>query len=70
LHHQVSKSWRSLAEDELLWCQVCHQLGFEQDTLTVERDNWKSRVKQYVVIKRTLELNWKVGIYCCSFYFF
>ncbi|XP_076472891.1 F-box/WD repeat-containing protein 8-like isoform X2 [Babylonia areolata] len=55
----VSKSWRSLAEDELLWCRICHTLGFEKDTLTVEYSDWKSRVRQYTIIKRNLELNWK-----------
>ena len=58
---QVSKSWRSLAEDELLWCRICHRLGFEKDTLTVEHSNWKSRVRHYSIVKQTLELNWKVG---------
>ncbi|KAL8589460.1 hypothetical protein ACOMHN_061671 [Nucella lapillus] len=56
---QVSKSWRSLAEDELLWCNISHSLGFETDPLTVEHSNWKSRIRQYVSIKQTLELNWK-----------
>ncbi|KAK7087459.1 F-box/WD repeat-containing protein 8-like [Littorina saxatilis] len=56
---QVSKSWCSLAEDELLWCHICHKLGFEKDTLTIQYNNWKSRVRQYSVIKHTLEHNWK-----------
>ncbi|KAL8573819.1 hypothetical protein ACOMHN_019093 [Nucella lapillus] len=42
---QVSKSWRSLAEDELLWCNISHSLGFETDALTVEHSNWKSRIR-------------------------
>ncbi|XP_025089538.1 F-box/WD repeat-containing protein 8-like isoform X1 [Pomacea canaliculata] len=56
---QVSKSWRSLAEDELLWCRLCHQLGFEQEKVTVECADWKRRVQHYTILNRTLDHNWK-----------
>ncbi|XP_071110859.1 F-box/WD repeat-containing protein 8-like [Haliotis cracherodii] len=56
---QVSKSWRSLADDELLWCQVCHQLGYDQDVFTLEKTNWKNVVRHHIQQRRTLITNWK-----------
>ncbi|KAK7494023.1 hypothetical protein BaRGS_00014681 [Batillaria attramentaria] len=56
---QVSRSWRSLAEDELLWCRICHMMGFEQNKLTVEYEDWKSRVRHFYTLKHTLIYNWK-----------
>ncbi|KAL4223809.1 regulation of transcription factor catabolic process [Mactra antiquata] len=56
---QVSKSWRSLAEDELLWCRICHRLGQEQIYTTREKRNWKQIVQHNVERRRTLISNWK-----------
>lgn len=56
---QVSKSWKSLAEDELLWCKICHELGCEEDTLAVERIDWKEIVRQSVSHKKLVLSNWK-----------
>ncbi|KAK3083875.1 hypothetical protein FSP39_004459 [Pinctada imbricata] len=56
---QVSKSWKSLAEDELLWCNICHKLGFDEDSTAIEREGWKEIVQRYVERRNTLHLNWK-----------
>ncbi|XP_045173607.2 F-box/WD repeat-containing protein 8-like isoform X2 [Mercenaria mercenaria] len=56
---QVSKSWCSLAEDELLWCRLCHRLGHEKIFTTQEKDNWKQIVRHNVERQRTLISNWK-----------
>ncbi|XP_067651145.1 F-box/WD repeat-containing protein 8-like [Haliotis asinina] len=56
---QVSKSWRSLADDELLWCQICHQLGYDQDVCALEKSNWKNVVRSHVQQRQTLITNWK-----------
>ncbi|XP_064613363.1 F-box/WD repeat-containing protein 8-like [Liolophura sinensis] len=54
---QVSKAWRSLAEDELLWYQVCHRLG-EHKQMT-EGGDWKSHARYCVTRRRQLLANWK-----------
>ncbi|XP_061198077.1 F-box/WD repeat-containing protein 8-like [Saccostrea echinata] len=56
---QVSKSWKSLAEDEFLWCKICHDLGYEEDILTIEKVNWKDIVRQNLNRKRSILSNWK-----------
>ncbi|KAJ8312956.1 hypothetical protein KUTeg_010329 [Tegillarca granosa] len=56
---QVSRSWRSLAEDELLWCSICHRKGYEESFHTVDRANWKMIVRNHVETKRRLDLNWR-----------
>ncbi|XP_022341648.2 F-box/WD repeat-containing protein 8-like [Crassostrea virginica] len=56
---QVSKSWKSLAEDELLWCKICHDLGYEEDTLTIEKVDWKDIVRQNISRKNLILSNWK-----------
>ncbi|XP_052073277.1 F-box/WD repeat-containing protein 8-like [Mytilus californianus] len=56
---QVSKSWKSLADDELLWCRICHKLGYEQDTDAVEKRKWKTVVRHHIEVERKLVYNWK-----------
>ncbi|ESO82423.1 hypothetical protein LOTGIDRAFT_237021 [Lottia gigantea] len=56
---QVSKSWRSLADDELLWCRICHRLGYEGEITAVEKYGWKGILRNYVERKKTLISNWK-----------
>jgi len=57
----VSKSWVNLAEDELLWCKICHSLGQEKIYTTKEKTNWKQIVRHNVERQRTLTINWKVN---------
>lgn len=56
---QVSKSWKSLADDELLWCHICHELGYEREAQAVEKTKWKAVVRQHVEHERKLVYNWK-----------
>lgn len=56
---QVSRSWHSLADDEMLWCQISHSLGFLPNFHVSQRENWKSLVRSHLEQKRTLISNWK-----------
>ncbi|CAG5122934.1 unnamed protein product [Candidula unifasciata] len=56
---QVSHSWRSLADDELLWCGVSHSLGYDTDLHVSDGHGWKEKVRQRVEEKRLLNANWK-----------
>ena len=61
---QVSKSWKMLAEDELLWYRVGCKLGYgeENDCLTIDRTNWKTFVQHGMLKERDLKRNWKERI--------
>lgn len=61
---QVSKSWKMLAEDELLWYRVGCKLGYVQknDSLTIDRTNWKTFVQHGMLEERDLKRNWKERI--------
>ena len=56
---QVSKSWQSLAEDELLWCKICHKYGYEEQATAIEKENWKEIVRKAVEMEDKLVYNWK-----------
>lgn len=58
---QVSKSWRILAEDELIWYRVGCQLGYVQDRdcVAIDRANWKAIVQERMLEERNLRRNWK-----------
>ncbi|XP_064620513.1 F-box/WD repeat-containing protein 8-like [Lineus longissimus] len=56
---QVSKSWRSLAEDELLWCMVCHKMGYDKELVTASHEDWKGRVRETYSSNKSLIYNWK-----------
>ncbi|KAK3603234.1 hypothetical protein CHS0354_007564 [Potamilus streckersoni] len=56
---QVSRSWKSLAEDELLWCRLCHRLGYEKIYMTVDKSRWKQVVQHNMERQRFLVMNWK-----------
>jgi hypothetical protein len=49
-----------LADDELLWCRICHELGYEREAQAVEKTKWKAVVKHHVEQERKLVYNWKV----------
>ncbi|XP_059144709.1 F-box/WD repeat-containing protein 8-like [Physella acuta] len=59
---QVSRSWRSLAEDELLWCRICHNLGFDTELQIVDGENWKGKARWHTEQKRIQKANWKARI--------
>lgn len=60
-NQQVSRSWKSLGDDELLWCQICHSLGYDTELHVSEGEGWKAKVQRYIRQKRLLNANWKVG---------
>ena len=53
---QVSKSWKSLADDDWLWWR----LSGENESVTVDRVNWKHFVKQKTIDALAVVNNWKV----------
>ncbi|OWF41589.1 F-box/WD repeat-containing protein 8-like [Mizuhopecten yessoensis] len=56
---QASRSWRSLADDELLWCNLCHSLGYEQNQVTRDRGQWKAIVRENITKDKQILSNWK-----------
>ena len=58
---QVSKSWKALSEDELIWYRLGCELGYVQKRVQtlVERKNWKEVVRKGVLEDRDLRRNWK-----------
>lgn len=57
---QVSRIWRSLAEDELLWHRHCCQMGLANDTSSsLEKCDWKSYLRDQLQKESTLRRNWK-----------
>lgn len=59
----VSKSWKNLAEDELLWFNLGVKLGFvDGKTEISDHDNWKDSVHKAVVQERQLRSRWKERI--------
>ncbi|CAL1536152.1 unnamed protein product [Lymnaea stagnalis] len=59
---QVSHSWRSLADDELLWCRICHNLGYGTEMELSDGQNWKGKVRRHIEKKRLQHTNWKARI--------
>ncbi|XP_077995281.1 F-box/WD repeat-containing protein 8-like isoform X2 [Glandiceps talaboti] len=55
----VSVSWRSLADDDVLWCKVCHKLGYHTDVHAGDKINWKGVVKECLEGDTRLRTNWK-----------
>lgn len=58
---QVSKSWKILSEDELIWYRVGCKLGYvqERDCAAIDRANWKAFVRESFLEERELRKNWK-----------
>ena len=56
---QVSKAWKFLSEDELIWYRVGCKLGYVQDCAAVDRADWKACVRESMLEERELRRNWK-----------
>ncbi|XP_009956790.1 PREDICTED: F-box/WD repeat-containing protein 8-like, partial [Leptosomus discolor] len=56
---QVSRTWRVLAEDEVLWYRLCQQEGYLLDTSISDHSCWKLVLKDCRARERTLKTNWK-----------
>ena len=59
---QVSRAWRSLAEDEVLWLQLSHQYGYNMENKSTDDLNWKSIFREKRVRQQNLTANWKVCV--------
>ncbi|XP_062445829.1 F-box/WD repeat-containing protein 8 [Rhea pennata] len=56
---QVSRTWKALAEDEVLWYRLCQQEGYLLDNSISDRSCWKVALKDCRAKERTLRTNWK-----------
>lgn len=61
---QVSRSWRSLADDELLWFEVFQKLGLggtDTNNMHVSQSSdWKGKVRRLMEEKQLLDANWRL----------
>lgn len=58
---QVSRAWRVLAEDGVLWFRMCMKEGFLQGAGVSDSPCWKSTLRDCRNSARTVSSNWKVG---------
>ncbi|KAF1508459.1 F-box/WD repeat-containing protein 8, partial [Eudyptula minor novaehollandiae] len=56
---QVSRTWKVLAEDEVLWYRLCQQEGYLLDRSISDHSCWKLALKDCRTRERTLKTNWK-----------
>ncbi|XP_010718867.1 F-box/WD repeat-containing protein 8-like [Meleagris gallopavo] len=56
---QVSRTWKVLAEDEVLWYRLCQQEGYLLDVSISDRPCWKLALKDCRAKERALRTNWK-----------
>lgn len=56
---QVSRAWRVLAEDAVLWFRICTSEGFHVDASVSDSPCWKSTLRDCRKAARTVCSNWK-----------
>ncbi|XP_071998720.1 F-box/WD repeat-containing protein 8 [Engystomops pustulosus] len=56
---QVSKAWRALAEDEMLWYRMCQREGYLTDRQVTACSSWKEALKERRTRESMLRTNWK-----------
>ncbi|KAL6465227.1 hypothetical protein MHYP_G00253600 [Metynnis hypsauchen] len=56
---QVSKSWRMLAEDEVLWYRLCREEGYHSGASVSDSPCWKSTLRDCYNTEKTVKYNWK-----------
>ncbi|XP_063310270.1 F-box/WD repeat-containing protein 8 isoform X1 [Pelobates fuscus] len=56
---QVSKTWRVLAEDEVLWHRLCQMEGYLTDSEVTDCTSWKGALKASRTKESLLRTNWK-----------
>lgn len=56
---QVSRAWRVLAEDGVLWFRMCTREGFHQDASVSDSPFWKSTLRDCRNSATTVRSNWK-----------
>ncbi|XP_012705102.3 F-box/WD repeat-containing protein 8 [Fundulus heteroclitus] len=56
---QVSRAWRVLAEDGVLWFRLCQREGYHQDASVSSSPCWKGTLRDCRSSARTVRSNWK-----------
>ncbi|XP_069816852.1 F-box/WD repeat-containing protein 8 isoform X2 [Dendropsophus ebraccatus] len=56
---QVSKAWRVLAEDEMLWYRMCQREGYLTGRQVTACSSWKEALKERRTRESMLRTNWK-----------
>ncbi|KAJ8380152.1 hypothetical protein SKAU_G00009300 [Synaphobranchus kaupii] len=56
---QVSKAWKVLAEDELLWYSLCLMEGYHSDSSVSDSPCWKSTLRDCIETEGNLRYYWK-----------
>ncbi|KAM6965393.1 F-box/WD repeat-containing protein 8 [Aplochiton taeniatus] len=56
---QVSKAWKALAEDEVLWFKMCLREGYHCDATVSDSPCWKSTLRDCRQSESTVRSNWK-----------
>ncbi|KAF5894633.1 F-box/WD repeat-containing protein 8, partial [Clarias magur] len=56
---QVSKSWRVLAEDEVLWYRLFLEEGYNRGASVSDSPCWKSTLRDCTNTEKTVKYNWK-----------
>ncbi|XP_006640378.2 F-box/WD repeat-containing protein 8 isoform X1 [Lepisosteus oculatus] len=56
---QVSKPWKALAEDEVLWYRLCMKEGYLTGASVSDSPCWKGTLRDCRNVEHTLRYNWK-----------
>uniref|UniRef100_UPI0037E80144 F-box/WD repeat-containing protein 8 n=1 Tax=Semicossyphus pulcher TaxID=241346 RepID=UPI0037E80144 len=56
---QVSRAWRVLAEDSVLWFNMCRREGYHQEASVSDSPCWKSTLRDCRNSAKTVCCNWK-----------
>ncbi|XP_039188420.1 F-box/WD repeat-containing protein 8 [Crotalus tigris] len=56
---QVSRTWKILAEDQVLWFRLCQQEGYLSDSQVSDFPCWKQTLRECREKEKTLRTNWK-----------
>ncbi|KAM9744477.1 F-box/WD repeat-containing protein 8 [Menidia menidia] len=56
---QVSRAWRVLAEDGVLWFRMCTKEGYHPDACVSDSPCWKSTLRDARNSAKTVQSNWK-----------
>ncbi|XP_041856579.1 F-box/WD repeat-containing protein 8 isoform X2 [Melanotaenia boesemani] len=56
---QVSRAWRVLAEDGVLWFKLCMREGYHQSASVPDSPCWKSTLRDCRNLAKTVQSNWK-----------
>ncbi|XP_060763432.1 F-box/WD repeat-containing protein 8 isoform X2 [Neoarius graeffei] len=59
IHDLVSKSWRVLAEDEVLWYRLFLEEGYHKGASVSDSPCWKSTLRDCFNTEKTVKYNWK-----------